>query len=121
MRRPSDRSARCRAVVTVAALYGLLLQVFLISLQPVPPAFGADGVICAAHDGAPADGGTPCPQQLCCLAAHLAQPLAAPVPDMVAVAVPRRRAVAQVWRIAERPPVRGPPNRAVSSRGPPAA
>jgi hypothetical protein len=28
--------------------------------------------------------------------------------------------VAPVWRVAERPPVRGPPNRAVSSRGPPA-
>lgn len=121
MRRPSDRSARCRAVITVAALYGLLLQVFLVSIQPVPPAFGADGVICAAHDGAPADEGTPCPQQLCCLAAHLAQPLAAPVPQAIALVVPPRREVAQVRRVAERPPVRGPPNRAVSSRGPPAA
>ncbi|MCJ2014807.1 hypothetical protein [Methylobacterium sp. J-076] len=104
----------------MAALYALLLQVFLVSLQP-PVSLPGDGVICAAHDGAPADDGTPCPQQLCCLAAHLAQPLAAPVPAPVAVAVPWRRAVAQVWRPAERPPVRGPPDRgAVSSRGPPA-
>ncbi|GJE37473.1 hypothetical protein [Methylobacterium persicinum] len=120
MRRPSDRSARCRAVLAVAALYGLLLQVFLVSLHPGAPLPGG-GVICAAHDGVPADDGTPCPQQLCCLSAHLAQPLAAPVPDTVAVAVPWRRAVAEVWRPAETPPARGPPDRAVSSRGPPAA
>ena len=98
--------------------YGVVLFVHLTALTA---AFGADGVICAAHDGAPADEGTPCPQHLCCLAAHIAQPLAAPVPPAVAMVVPFRREVAQVWRVAERPPVRGPPNRAVSSRGPPAA
>lgn len=121
MRRPPDRSAHRRAVLVVAALYGLLLQVFLVSLQPVALLPSGDGVICAAHDGVPADDGTPCPQQLCCLAAHLAQPVAAPLPAAAAVPVPWRRAVAQVWRPADRPPARGPPDRAVSSRGPPAA
>ena len=121
MRRPTDRSARCRAVITLAALYGLLLQVFLVSIQPVPQHLSADEVICAAHEGVPADKGTPCPQQLCCLRVHHAQPLAVPVPSAVAVIVPPRLAMARVWHVAERPPVRGPPNRAVSSRGPPAA
>ena len=121
MRSAWPRTARCRAVITVAALYGLLLQLFLVSLQPIPPSFGPDGVICAAHDGTPANEDTACPQHLCCLAAHLAQPHVLPAPVSVALAVPYREAVAPVWRPAERPPVRGPPNFAVSSRGPPAA
>jgi hypothetical protein len=121
MRRPSDRTARSRAVLVVAALYGLLLQAFLVTLQPVAPVFPGQGVICAAHDGAPTDDGVPCPQQLCCLAAHLAQPLVGPVPKTVSVTVPTRPPAVQVWRMAERPPVRGPPNRATSPRGPPAA
>lgn len=121
MRRSSDRTARSRAVLVVAALYGLLLQAFLVTLQPLPLTPSGDGIICAAHDGAPSDDGTPCAQQLCCLAAHLAQPVIGPVPEAASVIVPWRRATAQVWRTADRPPVRGPPNRAVSPRGPPAA
>ncbi len=121
MRRPSDRTARSRAVLVVAALYGLLLQAFLVTLQPLPVVPTGDGIICAAHDGAPADDGTPCPQQLCCLAAHLAQPVIGPVPEASSVTVPWRRSTAPAWRMAERPPVRGPPNRAVSPRGPPTA
>jgi hypothetical protein len=105
----------------VAALYGLLLQAFLVSLQPLPAFAAGEGVICAAHDGAPAEDRTACPQQLCCLAAHLAQPLIAPVAAPFALATPWRRTTAPAWRMADRPPVRGPPNRAASPRGPPAA
>ena len=121
MRRPPDRTARCRAALVVAALYGLLLQVFLVSLQPLPAFASTDGVICAAHDGAPADDRAACPQQLCCLAVHLGQPLLAPAPAAVALVTPRRRITATDWRMADRPPVRGPPNRAAPPRGPPAA
>jgi hypothetical protein len=121
MRRPSDRSARCRAVLAVAALYGLLLQVFLVSLQPLPLAPGG-GIICAAHeDGTQGDRDGTCPQHLCCLAAHVAQPLVPPVPASISVAAPLPRVLAPIRPVADLPPVRGPPNRAVSSRGPPSA
>ncbi|GJD33351.1 hypothetical protein FMGBMHLM_0238 [Methylobacterium aerolatum] len=121
MRRPSDRSVRYRAVLAVAALYGLWLQAFLVSLQPLPLLPSAGEVICATHDTPAGEDRTACPQHHCCLAAHAAQPLLGPVPEFVRIAAPWRRATAQVWRVAERPPVRGPPNRAATPRGPPAA
>ncbi|MFF9550786.1 hypothetical protein [Methylobacterium fujisawaense] len=107
----------------MAALYGLVLQAFLATLLPVATRAREAGVICAAQDGGgvPSDHGTSCPEHLCCLAVHLGQPLAAPVPVSASLATLWRLVIVQVWRPVEVRSARGPPDRAVSSRGPPAA
>ncbi|MFE1600331.1 hypothetical protein [Methylobacterium sp. ID0610] len=122
--RQHRRGSRLRALGAVLALYGLVLQAFLMGLSPVPAASAA-GVICTAHGpGHPSRGGRDAPlpstAHACCAAAcqGLAPP---PLPQAAALARPLRVAVALTWRRGDAVPVRTPPPLSGSARGPPRA
>ncbi|TGE02710.1 hypothetical protein EU555_00745 [Methylobacterium nonmethylotrophicum] len=112
------RTARWRAAAAVLSLYGLLLQAFLVGLNPAPVMAGA-GIICQSHQDAGTGSGAPAHGHACCTVA-CPGPLAPPEP-VAGPGWPPRAAIGLSWRIDAAAPPRGPPSRPSSARGPPAA
>lgn len=119
MDRNSPSRRAFRTVLGIAAIYGLLLQVFLAAATPVA-ALDLAGHICAASDdaGQPA-GDTALPRgHQCCTLAHAGG--VAPLPDLAFVTVPYRVSVLlRALRPEAAIPRTGPPRYAQSARGPP--
>lgn len=119
MHRGSPTTLRARAIIGVIALYGLLLQAFLVAAAPiVSPALA--GFICAAHDGSgPALPDAPGKHDHQCCTAANAAPVAPPpsiFAEVGAVALP---STFVAWRFEAAVPATGPPTRSASARGPP--
>ena len=123
MRKRLPGWAAYRVVVTVAALYALVLQAFLGGAS-----FAASGssthIICAQSTGS---GGEPSKSPPlhnhleCCLVAHaLGSPVVPPVAS-APIAWPVRRAVVVVWRFEVVASPRAPPGVSASARAPPVA
>jgi hypothetical protein len=111
------RIGRLRALAGVLALYGVLLQAFLTGLSPVP-AIAAGPVLCAAQGPGP---GAPVAHNCHACCAVACSGLSTPPVPAAAPAWPLRPTQAVVWRAGFAPLSRGPPARAATARGPPAA
>ncbi|KMO31799.1 hypothetical protein [Methylobacterium aquaticum] len=117
LRHRRDGTARWRALAAVLSLYGLVFQVFLTGLDPVPAAAGA-GILCPSHQG-PA-GSAPLGHAHACCTVACHGPLAPPAPA-AADAWPPRAAIVLSWSVEAAAPGRKPPAGPASARGPPIA
>lgn len=121
MRARPPQLVKSRAIISMVALYALLLQSFLAFAAPVMLSDPGGTVLCAEHGP-----GTPVPDQAdaqchaCCMAIDIGT--IAP-PNILALSVPYP--FPQVSRVAWRPEAdlakTGPPTHARSARGPPVA
>lgn len=118
MRRARSHPAIARVIISMIALYALLLQALVATATPSVAA-ELNGAICAPqHDGsgpkAPADH-----HHQCCTVAHLG--IAAPPPGEFTSVSVTPAATHLVWRPEAALPRTGPPTHASSARGPPVA
>lgn len=101
MRTAAPSWSVCRAVIAVAALYALVLQVFLGGLQGADT-LNAAHALCMQNTGSTGEGPAQAPpphQHLaCCTAAHVAPNLDAPGAVMATIVWPVRRAIIVLWR-----------------------
>lgn len=110
-----------RAIISVVALYALLLQAFLAFAAPVLSPDPTGGILCAEHgSGTPTHDQSDAQCHACCMALHIGTIAPPPV-----LAAPVLWPVPQISRVAWRPeadlPRTGPPVHAQSARGPPIA
>lgn len=113
----------CRAVIAVAALYALALQVVLGAAALAGTA-GPDGglvhVLCAPDASDPDAPAKPHPAHLpCCQAAHVLPSLDVPEPGHALVAWPPDRIAPVAWRPEIVALPRAPPGTRPSPRAPP--
>ncbi|MGF3027855.1 hypothetical protein ACQVP2_34315 [Methylobacterium aquaticum] len=112
-----------RAVITLAALYALALQAILGGLVPTS-LLGSDHVICAPNAGTGDGPFKPGPAHShlpCCTFAHGHEATSPPLPVVVAIVWPTRRAASVMWRPEIVAAPRAPPGISASARAPPAA
>lgn len=115
---------RARAIFSVIALYGLLLQGFLVAMAPAATPLAAGmAPICATDGDHGTDRGGPAHHDShgCCTAACTATPTLLPVLAEHDAAWPSREAALVLWSGAESILSTGPPVFAFSARGPPSA
>jgi hypothetical protein len=114
----------CRAVIAVAALYALALQAVLGGATPIGIT-GPAGVLCLQHVGAADDGQSKVPadhaHQTCCIAAHVAPSVVAPVIASATIVWPERRTERVDWRPEVVTAARAPPGVSAGARAPPVA
>ena len=122
MRGCLPRMVQGRAIISVVALYALVLQAVLGGLGPLPSA-PVGAVICAEHDGStgPGDHGPACQHHACCTMAQAVQLLHPLLWAFAAVAWAPARVTSAPWRDAGAVQARAPPDPSVSPRGPPTA
>jgi len=110
-----------RAIMSVIALYALLIQAFLGFAAPARLLPGSGTVLCAEHAaGDPGVPAVPVHVHACCT---LVQAGALTLPDTpsTGVSLPAPAATQLVWRPEAEILRTGPPPRPGSARGPPAA
>lgn len=118
------RAGRARAILGVIALYGLLLQGFLLAMTPAAGPFAAGAApICATDGDHGPDRGVPAAHDghACCVAACAAGPPPLPALAGHEAAWPSREAAPVLWSASESVLSTGPPVSASSARGPPSA
>ena len=121
MRRRLPWTVQGRAILSVVALYALLLQAFLGFAVPAR-AFAAPGaVLCAEHPAGDPDHGPISIHIHACCTLVQAGNLALPISVSAAPASSIAPVVQVIWRPEAELPRTGPPPRPGTARGPPAA
>lgn len=121
MRGCLPRTVHGRAIISVVALYALLLQAFLGGLvaRPLAP---VGNEVCAEHIGVslPREHAPACLHNACCTVAH-ANELFHPLLEVFATVAWASSVRVSVipWRDAGSVQARAPPDQSVSPRGPP--
>ncbi|MGY2051617.1 hypothetical protein [Methylobacterium sp. JK268] len=118
MRAPPPRWSILRAALAVAALYALVLQgVAGAAVAAGPPS--AAHVLCAPDESGPTQPALPEAHKTCCVTVQACHGALPPLPQVTAIAWPRRRAVLLPWRPDFVAQPRAPPGIRSSPRAPP--